>query len=87
MRVVVTQIAWDGSLFRRVLDTAGLPDAGRRESLIEQILAVPPLYRAAPGRPIYVIDAGDRAIVLGEDNLIGSLRDLVMAILEGGSPA
>ena len=87
VRVVVTQIAWDGSLCRRVLDTAGLPDAGRWESLIEQILAVPPPYRAAPGRPVYVIHAGDRAIVVGEDNLIGSLRDLVRAILEGGSPA
>jgi hypothetical protein len=87
VRVVVTQIAWDGSLRRRVLDTAGLPDAGRRESLIEEILAVPPPYRAAPGRPVYVIHAGDRAIVLGEDNLTGPLRDLVTAILEGGSPA
>jgi len=48
---------------------------------------VSPPYRAAPGRPVYVIHAGDRAIVVGEDNLIGSLRDLVRAILEGGSPA
>ena len=87
MRVVVTQIAWDGSLRRRVLDTAGLPDASRLESLIEQILAVPPPYRAAPGRPVYVIHAGDRALVLGEDNLTGPLRDLVTAILEGGSRA
>jgi len=84
---VVTQIAWDGSLRRRVLDTAALPDAGRWESLIEEILAVPPRYRAAPGRPVYVIHAGDRAIVLGEDNLTGPLRDLVTMILEGGSPA
>jgi hypothetical protein len=87
VRVVVTQIAWDGSLRRRVLDTAGLPDAGRWETLIEQILAAPPPYRAAPGRPVYVIHAGDRAIVAGEDNLTGPLRDLVTAILEGGSPA
>ena len=87
VRVVVTQIAWDGFLRRRVLDTAGLPDAGRRETLIEQILAAPPPYRAAPARPVYVIHAGDRAIVAGEDNLTGPLRDLVTAILEGGSPA
>ena len=87
MRVVVTQIAWDGSLCRRVLDTAGLPEAGRWESLIEQILAVPPPYWAAPGRPVYVIHAGDRAIVVGEGNLTGPLRDLVRAILAAGSPA
>jgi hypothetical protein len=65
--VVVTQIAWDGSLRRRVLDTAGLPDAARWETLIGQILAAPPPYRAAPGRPVYVIHAGDRAIVAAED--------------------
>ena len=29
VRVVVTQIAWDGSLRRRVLDTASLPNAGQ----------------------------------------------------------
>jgi hypothetical protein len=71
---MVTQIAWDGSLRRRVLDTAGLPDVGRWETLIEQILAAPPPYRAAPGRPVYVIHAGDRAIVAAEDNLTGPLR-------------
>jgi len=87
VRVVVTQIAWDGRLRRQMLDTAGLPDAGQWESLVEEILAVPPPYRAAPGRPVYVIHAGDRAIVVGEDNLTGSLRDLVTAILEGGAPA
>jgi hypothetical protein len=84
---VVTQIAWDGQLRRGVLDTAALADAGRWESLIAEILAAPPPYRAAPGRPVYVINAEDRAIVVGEDNLIGSLRDLVTAILVGGAPA
>ena len=63
------------------------PTLAAGETLIEQVLAFPPPYRAAPGSPVYVIHAGDRAIVLGEDNLTGPLRDLVTAILEGGSPA
>ena len=41
MRVVVTEIGWDGSIRRSALQTAGLPDAGRWEYLIEQVLAVP----------------------------------------------
>jgi hypothetical protein len=34
-----------------------------------------------------VLSATCFAIVAGEDNLTGPLRDLVTAILEGGSPA
>ena len=59
MRVVVTEIGWDGSIRRRVLDTSCLTGAGRWEDLIEQVLAVPPPYRAAPGSSVYVIHAGD----------------------------
>ena len=35
MRVVVTEVGWDGSIRRSALETAGLPDAGRWEHLIE----------------------------------------------------
>ena len=87
MRVVVTEIAWDGSIRRGVIDTSTLTDAGRWESLIEQVLAVPPPYRAAPDRSVYVIHAGERAVLLGEENLIGSLRELVTAVLAAGDPA
>ncbi len=85
MRVVVTEVGWDGSIRRSALETAGLPDAGRWEHLIEQVLAVPPRYRAAPGSPVYVIHAGDRAVLVGEENLIGSLHELVGTILQTGS--
>jgi hypothetical protein len=71
VRVVITEIAWDGSIRRRALDTGSLTDPGRCESLLGQVLATPPPYRAAPGRPVYVLHAGDRAVVMGEDNLIG----------------
>ena len=87
MRVVVTEIGWDGSMRRRVLDTSGLTGAGRWDDLIEQVLAVPPAYRAAPGNSVYVIHAGDRAVLVGELDLTGPLRDLVTAILAAGGPA
>ena len=61
VRVVVTEIAWDGSLRRRALDTSGLTDPGRWDELIEQVLTVPPPYRATPSHPVYVIHAADRA--------------------------
>ena len=87
MRVVVTEIGWDGSIRRRGLDTSGLTGAGRWEDLIEQVLAVPPPYRAAPGSSVYVIHAGDRAVLVGEMDLTGPLRDLVTAIPAAGGPA
>ena len=72
---------------RRALDTSGLTDAGRWENLIEQVLASPPPYRAAPGRPVYVIHAGDRAVLVAEQDLTGPLAGLVKTILEtGGRP-
>jgi hypothetical protein len=86
VRVVVTEIGWDGSMRRRALDTCGLTEAGRWETLIEQVLAFPPPYRAAPGSPVYVIHAGDRAVLAGEQDLTGPVRDLVMTILAAGGP-
>jgi len=87
VRVAVTEISWDGSIRRSALETAGLPDAGRWEYLIEQVLAVPPRYQAAPGSPVYVIRAGARAVLVAEENLAGSLHALVSTILQAGSPA
>jgi hypothetical protein len=37
-----------------------------------------------PGRLVYVLHAGDRAVVVGEDNLIGLLRPLVTTVLAAG---
>jgi hypothetical protein len=83
---VVTQIGWEGAMRRRALDTSALADAGRWEDLIEQVLASPPPYRADPGRPVYVIHAGDRAVLVGEQDLTGPLAHLVETILETGEP-
>jgi len=55
-------------------------------NLIEQVLAIPPPYRATLGRPVYIIHASDRAVLMGEENLIGSLQHLVTTILAAGDP-
>ena len=71
---------------RRALDICGLSDAGRRENLVEQVLASPPPYREAPGRPVYVIHAADRAVLVGEQDLTGLLAALAQTALETGEP-
>jgi len=86
VRVVVTEIGRDGSLRRRALETCGLTEAGRWEHLIGQVLAFPPAYQAAAGSPVYIIRAGDRTVLVGEQDLTGPLRDLVTTILAAGGP-
>jgi hypothetical protein len=84
MRVVVTEVAGDGSIRRGVLDTAGRSDASTWEELIEQAaLAGPPPYRPARGRPIYEIRAGDTTVWVAEGELAGPLRELVLTALAG----
>src|SRR5215475_14983342 len=46
----------------------------------------PPPYRATPREPVYILQAGGRAVLMGEDNLIGSLGQLVTTILAVGEP-
>lgn len=86
VKVVVTEIGWEGKMRRRALDTSGLTDADRWENLIEQALASPPPYRAAPGQPVYMIYAGDRAVLVAKQDLTSPLAELVETILETGGP-
>lgn len=87
MRIVVTEVGWDGSIRRSALDTAGQPDARHWDHVIGQVLAIPPQYRAIPGNSVYVIHAGDRAVLVGEQNLTGPLHELVKTVLRTGDPA
>jgi hypothetical protein len=84
VRVAVTEIGWDGSISRWVLDTWQLADADRWEILINKVLVCPPPYRAALGRPVYVIHSDDRAVLVAEQDLTGPLQALVRMILAGG---
>ena len=51
MRVVVTQIESDGTMWRRMLETAGRSDAALWQELITRALAVPLPIGLAPRRP------------------------------------
>ena len=65
MRIGVTEVSWDGMIRRRALDTWCLANADRWECIIGQVLTLPPAYQATPGRPVYIIQTSDRAVLIG----------------------
>jgi hypothetical protein len=87
MRVVATRIEWDGTMQRRVVNTAHCSDGPRWENLADRALAVPPPYRPVPGAPLYQvsIDDGDTEVLVAEHDLDGPLLDLVTAVLAMGA--
>jgi hypothetical protein len=85
MRVVATRIEWDGTMQRRVVDTAHCSGGRQWEDLAARALVVPPRYRPLPGAPIYHVRLDDGTTVLVvEHDLCGSLLDLVTAVLAMG---
>ncbi len=86
MKVTVTEVARDGQLRRRMVDTAGRHDASSWEELVERAaLAFPPPYRPAPGHPVYEIRVDDhQAVLVAESEVIGPLGELVTAVLAHG---
>jgi len=81
MRVLVTRIEWDGTMQRRLVDTVGRSDASQWERLVARALAIRPLYRPVPERPLYHIQVNEWAVLVAEDDLSGPLSDLVTAVL------
>jgi hypothetical protein len=84
MRVVVTLIGPDGSMERRMVDTATSSDPGPWEELLARALASLPPYRAVPGRPVCHLRVDDQVALVAEDDLSGPLYDLVTAVLALG---
>ena len=85
MRVVATRIEQDGTMQRRVVDTAHCSDGPRWEDLASHALAAPPPYRPVPGTPVYHLSLdGDRQVLVAERDLGGALLDLVTAVLAMG---
>ncbi len=84
MRVVVTRIEWDGTMRRRLVDTAGRSDASQWEGLVARALAIRPLYRPVPEGPLYHVQVNEWAVLVAEDDLSGPLSDLVTAVLAMG---
>jgi hypothetical protein len=84
MRVVVTRISPDGTMRRRMVDTAASGDAGLWEELTARALAAPPPYRPVPGGPVYHLRVDDQVVLVAEYELPGPLNDLVTAVLALG---
>jgi hypothetical protein len=82
---VVTRIERDGTMHRRVVDTAQQGDPCKWEDLAARALAVLPPYRPVPSTLIYHICVGGNTVLVGEYDLQGPLQDLVTVVLALGS--
>jgi hypothetical protein len=88
MRVVVTRIEPDGTMRRRMVDTALQSDRRLWEDLTARAVEVPMPYRPALGIAIYHISVDDYVVMAAEYDLAGPLRDLVTAVMAlGGAVA
>ena len=84
VRVVVTRIEWDGTMQRRMVDTAGRIAGAQWEELAARALAILPLYRPVPRIPVYHISVDDAVVQAAEHDLTGALLDLITAVLALG---
>ncbi len=84
MRVVVTLIGPDGTMRRRMVDTAASSDTGPWEELLARALAALPPYRAVPGGTVCHLRVGDQVALVAGHDLSGPLYDLVTAVLALG---
>jgi hypothetical protein len=80
----VTRIEWDGTMQRRMVDTAQRDDGPQWEALVTRALAILPPYTAVPRTLIYHVSVDDYAILAAEHNLTGSQLDLITAVLAMG---
>jgi hypothetical protein len=84
MRVVVTLIGPDGTMRRRMVDTAASGDTGSWDELLARALASLPPYRAVPGEAVCHLRVDDQVALVAEHDLSGPLYDLVTAVLAIG---
>jgi hypothetical protein len=85
VKVVVTRIEQDGTVWRRMVDTAERGDGSQWEATVARALAIePPPYRPVAGSPVCHVRLNDRVVMVAEPDLTGPLRDLVTAVLAVG---
>lgn len=85
MEITITEVARDGQLRRRTVDTTGRADARRWEDLAERAaIGFPPPYRPAPGRPVFEVRVDDTTALIAEGDAIGALGELIAAVLREG---
>ncbi len=81
----MTRIEWDGTMQRRVVDTACRADGPGWEGLATRALLLPPPYHPVPGAPVYHVSLDNGMMALAaEHDLCGPLLDLVAAVLGMG---
>ena len=85
MRVIATRIEPDGTMQRRMVDTARQSDRRRWEELAAHAVGVLVPYRPAPGIDVYHIRLDDYVVMAAEHDLAGPLLDLVTAVMTLGS--
>jgi hypothetical protein len=85
VRVVVTRIERDGTMHRRMVDTAQQTNPRNWEDLAARALASQPPYRPIPGTAVYHLRVDGHIIQVGEYDLQGPLRDLAVVVLAIGS--
>lgn len=86
MRVVVTRIEHDGTMRRRMVDTARQSDRREWEEPTTRALATPVPYRPVPGIAVYHVGVDHHVVMIAEHDLAGPLLDLVTAVLALGDP-
>jgi hypothetical protein len=84
VRVVVTRIEQDGTMLRRMVDTAHRDDGHLWAELSARALASVPPYQPVPGAAIYHVSVDGRTVQVGEYDLDGALGDLVTVVLAIG---
>ena len=84
VRVVATRIEPDGTMLRRVVDTAERNDGKQWEDLATRALIAAPPYRPVPGKPLYHVRIDEHVFLAAEQDLTGPLRDLAAAVLARG---
>lgn len=80
----MTRIGPDGTMRRRVIDTAASSDARPWEELIARALAARPPYRPVPAGPVYHLRVDEQVVLVAEHDLSGPLYDLAAAVLAIG---
>ena len=85
MRVIATRIEPDGTMQRRMVDTARQSDRRLWEDLAARAVGIPVPYRPAPGIAVYHIRLDDYVVMAAEHDLAGPLLDLVTAVMALGS--
>jgi hypothetical protein len=86
VRVVVTRIEPDGTMHGRMVETAQQSDPENWDDLAARALAAArPPYRPVPGTAVYHLCVGGGIIEVGEYDLQGPLRDLIVVVLAIGS--